>query len=309
MKLVLIIDKEIGVPRAMVIASLVGIALLSGCSSSAQSAGSTQKVRVVAATDVWGDITAQIAGSRVEITSIINNPDADPHSYEANARNQLALSRAKLVIENGGGYDDFMQRMVSAAGTDPTVLNVVRLSGITAPPGGDLNEHVWYDFPTVGRFVDAITSNLARLDPTGGKDFHANASRFESELANLEDEERSIKAADAGAGVAITEPVPVYLLQACGLVNETPPAFSRSVEDGTDVSPSVLAQTLALFSGHRVKLLAYNQQTSDSQTQQVLAAARRYRVAVVPVTETLPAGKNYLTWMASNLEAIRTALS
>jgi zinc/manganese transport system substrate-binding protein len=263
---------------------------------------------VVAATNVWGDIVSRIAGEHADVTSIISDPSADPHSYEANARNQLAISKARIVVENGGGYDDFMTRMVGAAGGERTVINVVKLSGKVAPAGGDLNEHVWYDFATVDRFVSALVNDLSRADPKDRTTFTANAAAFRAQLLQLEAVEAAIKSAHHGAGVAITEPVPLYMLQACGLVNKTPPAFSAAVEDGTGVSALVLAQTLQLFTDKSVQLLAYNEQTSGPETDQVLSAARANDIPVVPVTETLPDGMNYISWMTGNLAAISHAL-
>src|SRR6478752_6758802 len=111
-------------------------------------AGASGQVRVLASTNVWGDVAAQIGGEHVAVTSIISDPSADPHSFQSSARNQLALSKAALIIENGGGYDDFMQTMLASAASSAPVINAVNVSGL-APTDGELNEHVWYDFPTV----------------------------------------------------------------------------------------------------------------------------------------------------------------
>lgn len=296
----------------VVVAALV---LLAGCGASSDAgSGSTpvadSRIQVVASTNVYGDIVRQIAGDKVEVTSIISDPDQDPHSYEANTQTQLSLSKASVVVENGGGYDDFMDKMLKSAGnTSAKVLNVVDLSGRTAPAGGELNEHVWYDFPTVEKLATQLASTLSTIDSANGATYTANASAFTAKVKQLEATEASIKAADNGAGVAITEPVPVYLLTASGLVNKTPEEFSEAIEEGTDVPAAVLQETLDLFAKKQVKVLAYNEQTSGPETEKVLAAAKDNNVAVVPVTETLPAGKDYLTWMTGNLDALRTALS
>ena len=290
--------------------SLIGLAA-SACSSGA-SGDTAGAISVVASTSVYGDITAQIAGTlagrKVKITSIISDPHADPHSYEANTRDALAISRADLVIENGGGYDDFMNTMRSSAGGNAKVLDAVDVSGKKAAAGSDLNEHVWYDVVTVQKLAVRITDDLVKSDPADAGTFRANARGFAGKLGALAATEARIKAAHAGTAVAVTEPVPLYLLEACGLVNKTPLGFSHAVEAGTDVSPRVLQQTEQLFSGRQVALLAYNEQTSDRQTDQVLAAARSHGIPVVPVTETLPAGKNYVTWMAGNLAAVKSAV-
>jgi zinc/manganese transport system substrate-binding protein len=277
-------------------------------SSSARSA-SGASVFVVASTNVYGDIAKQIAGDKASITSIITDPGADPHSYEANTRTQLELSKADVVIENGGGYDDFVDTMLkSAHNRGAKVLNVVDISGKTAAGGEELNEHVWYDFPTVQKLADQLAGALSASDPSGASTFTANAAAFKQKLQQLEATEASIKAAHPGAGVAITEPVPLYLLEACGLVNKTPGEFSEAIEEGTDVPANVLQETLNLFAHKDVAVLAYNEQTSGPETEKVRNAANTNNVPVVPVTETLPDGKDYLTWMSGNLSAIQTAL-
>jgi zinc/manganese transport system substrate-binding protein len=293
--------------------AVAATALLSaGCGqSSAATASASSSIRVVASNDVWGDVAAVVGGSRVSVTSVISDPAVDPHSFEANARTELAVSRARVVIENGGGYDDFMTRLVRAAGSKATVIDAVEVSGKAAAAkaaGTEVNEHVWYDFPSVGRVADRIAAALGRADPRDAPSFRANAAEFRTKLDALITRERSDRTRTAGAGVAITEPVPLYLLQALGAVNKTPPAFSHAVEDGDGVSPSVLRQTTALFSSGAVKALVYNAQTGDVQTAALRKAAEAAHVAVVPVTETLPPGTNYLTWMSDNLHAISKAL-
>lgn len=263
---------------------------------------------MVASTNVYGDIVEQIGGAKVDVTSIISDPDQDPHSYEANTQNQLALSKAKLVVENGGGYDDFVDRMLKSSSASAEVVNAVKVSGKTAPKGGELNEHVWYDFPTVAKIADRIATALGKADTADAALFTKNAEAFKTKLTALEAKEAQIKKEHAGEGIAITEPVPLYLTTASGLVNKTPEAFSEAIEEGDDVSP-VLQATLAVFSDKQVAALVYNEQTSGPQTEKSKAAAKAAGIPVVPVTETLPAGKDYLGWMTSNVDALASALA
>jgi len=274
-----------------------------GGASPAAAAGSP--VAVVASTDVYGDIVKAIGGDAVAVTSVIDNPDKDPHEYEADAQTQLAISKAQLVVENGGGYDDFIDTMLAAKSSNPTVVNVVEVSGYDQEPAeGEFNEHMWYDFPTMEKLATRLSSDLATARPDQADTFQANAAAFTAELKKLQQGEADIKADHAGDGVAITEPVPVYLLDAAGLVNKTPDEFSEAIEEDSDVAPAVLQETLALFENKQVKLLAYNEQTSGPQTESVLEAAQQNDVAVVPVTETLPEGETYLTWMKKNVDAV-----
>lgn len=282
---------------------------LTGCSAGASGDTSDGKISVVASTNVYGDIASTIAGDAVDVTALMDNPAQDPHSFEASAQNQLAVSKADIIIENGGGYDDFMDTLRKSAGDKATVLNVVDISGKKAETGADLNEHVWYDFPTIQTFTGKLVAALSKADPSQAATFTKNAAAFTADLTALEQRTADLKQKYQGEGAAITEPVPLYMLDAIGLVNKTPEAFSSAIEEGTDVSPSVLNEMLHLFSGNAVKVFAYNEQTSGPETEKVLAAAKSAGVPVVPVTETLPAGKDYISWMTGNLDAVAKALS
>ncbi|WP_427896107.1 metal ABC transporter solute-binding protein, Zn/Mn family [Kribbella sp. GL6] len=293
--------------RLLVLPALaVAVALgTSACSSGDEAAvdSSAGKLKVVASTDVWGDLAGQVGGGKVEVTSIITSPDADPHEFEANTRNQAALAGAAVVIENGGGYDDFMDRMLKTAkNPSATVLNAVTISGRTG------NEHVWYDFPAVAKVVDRIEQAYAKAAPADAATFEQNATALKQKLDGLVQQEATLKTKYAGQPVAITEPVPLYLLEAVGLQNKTPAEFSEAIEEGSDVPAKVLAATLQLYSKHEVKLLAYNEQTSGPETEKLLAAAKQNNIPVVPVTETLPSGKDYIGWMTANLDAVGAAL-
>ncbi|MFF8973481.1 metal ABC transporter solute-binding protein, Zn/Mn family [Streptomyces sp. NPDC014995] len=304
--------------RLVALISGASLALLAGCGSSSDSASdgsasaspvSAAAVPVVASTNVYGDIVGQIGGPKVDVTSIISDPDQDPHSYEANTQNQLALSKAKVVIENGGGYDDFVDKMLKSGGNSSAkVINAVRVSGRTAPEGGELNEHVWYDFPTMAKVADRIATALGKADPGDAAAFTENAETFKAKLKPLEVREADIDKQHGGEAIGITEPVPLYMTEASGLVNRTPEEFSEAVEEGEDVSPKILQETLALYSGKQVKALVYNAQTSGPQTQKVENAAKAAGIPVVPVTETLPQGKDYLGWMTANVDALASAL-
>ncbi|MGW6546349.1 metal ABC transporter solute-binding protein, Zn/Mn family [Streptomyces massasporeus] len=299
--------------RRLALLTGASLALLAGCGSSSDPAdgkSTPARVAVVASTNVYGDIARRIGGDRIDVTSVISDPDQDPHSYEASPQNQLALSRAKVVIENGGGYDDFVDHMLKGGHDDSAeVINAVDVSGRAAPQDGELNEHVWYDFPTVAKVADRISTALAEADPGDAAAFAKNTAAFKAKLEPLEAREAQIKKAHGGDGVAITEPVPLYMIEASGLVNRTPAQFSEAIEEGDDVSPRVLQKSLALLSGKKVKALVCNEQTSGPQTEKAEAAAKAAGIPVVPVTETLPKGTDYLGWMTANLDALASALA
>jgi zinc/manganese transport system substrate-binding protein len=294
---------------------LAGCASGSAAPSDGASASADGALEVVASTDVYGDIAKQIGGDDVKVTSIIDSPDKDPHEYQATSRDQLALSTADVVIQNGGGYDDFIDTMVEAL-PDPgshVLLNASDISGYDQEPAeGEFNEHMWYDVPTMKKLAAEIAQALSKADDAGSSTFEANEEAFAEELDGIAAAEADAKAAGTGKGVAITEPVPLYLTTAMGLENRTPDEFSEAIEEGTDVPADVLAETLALFSEKQVAALVYNAQTTGSTTDQVVAAAKAAGVPVVPVTETLPAdlpaGSGYVEWMTENVDAVASAI-
>ena len=300
--------------RRLLPAALLPVLLLAGCSGTApaasSSASSSGKIDVVASTDVWGDVVERIGGSDVAVTSLIDDPTKDPHDYQATTRDQLAVTRARLVVVNGGGYDDFLDQLLKNAPSSTTTLNAADASGLDPHPAdGEFNEHIWYDLAAVSKISAAIADRLGELDPAGRSTFQRNLKTFQGSLADLQQEEASIKRTAAGKGVAITEPVPLYMTSALGLVDRTPEAFSKAVEEGDDIAPAVLQQELALLQQKRVAVLAYNGQTIDSTTQKVLDTAKSAGVPVVLVRETLPSGQDYLTWMRHDLAEFRAAVA
>jgi zinc/manganese transport system substrate-binding protein len=290
----------------VILLSALVSAALTGCAAPASK--DAAGIQVVAATSVYGDIARAIGGDAVSVTSLISDAAQDPHSFEASAQAQLALSHADVVIQNGGGYDDFVGTLLKGSdNADATVLDAVALSGLDAS-ADDFNEHVWYDLPAMGHVADELGAVFSRLDPKHTAQFTENVADFDRSIAELQAKSATVKEHHAGEGVAVTEPVPLYLLAACGLVDETPAAFSRAVEEGTGVAPALMHTTLQLLQGERVRLLVYNEQTSGPETEQLIAAAKASGTPAVPVTETLPPGTSYLGWMGDNLDAVTAAL-
>jgi zinc/manganese transport system substrate-binding protein len=325
-------------PRALSLLALpaAAVLVLSGCAAGDGAGGSSDDggaITVVASTNVYGDIATTVGGDAVDVTSVISDPSQDPHSYEADARTQLAVSRADVVIQNGGGYDEFMHTLLDASGSDAAVIDAVEVSGLDADEHGDeahadetdeahadgsgeaddhdhgeFNEHVFYSLPSMAALATAIADELGSVDPAQADTFTANAASFGEQIADLEAQAAEVKTAHDGESVAYTEPVPGYLFDAMGLVNVTPSDFSEAIEEGDDVSPAALNETLQLFSDGTVDLLAYNEQTSSPETEQVEKAAADAGVAIVPVTELLPTGDDYVSWQQSNIDAITAAL-
>jgi zinc/manganese transport system substrate-binding protein len=283
--------------------------LLGGCAGGTAVANegraSDGRIAVVASTDVWGSVVQEIGAGRVQVTSIIDNPSKDPHEYQATVRDRLAVSRAAVLVANGGGYDDFFGRLT--AGTGGALIDVASLSGRDASAPG-FNEHLWYDVPTVDRFADAVSAVLQRKDPAHRAGLRAALARFHAATAELAGEEAAVRRVAHGRGVAITEPVPLYVTAACGLVDRTPAGFASAVEEGRDAPPSVLRTQLRLLQDRRVAVLALNVQTEEPMTDLVVSVARAAGVPVVGFRETLPAGTGYLAMFHAELAALRSAV-
>jgi zinc/manganese transport system substrate-binding protein len=290
-------------------AALVPSLLLSSCSSGDGGDDPSAGISVVASTSVYAGIAQVVGGSLVSTTAFISSPGQDPHSYQASGRDILAVSKADLVIENGGGYDSFMGDLIDGAGGASRLINVVDQSGLPDRDSADFNEHVWYDVDVVRHTADDIASALAAIDPDHRSTFVANARRLDVQLVQLRDREAQLRPAVIGTPVAMTEPVPGYLLAALGLDDLTPQAFAEAVEEGEDVSVSTLAATLALAHDHEIAVLVYNEQTSGVITTQFVDAARAAGIPVVGVTETMPEGLDYVAWMRDNLDRLAAALS
>ncbi len=228
-------------------------------------------------------------------------------------------------MENGGGYDGFIHKLADDTGLDHgSVLNAVELSGlapeeqpVAAHADADghghehagFNEHVWYSLPAMARLADAVAAKLGELEPSSAETFRSNAAAFKDSLGGLEAKLAGIKASAGAAPVAVTEPVPLYLLEAAGLDNQTPDEYTAAIEEDTDVPPAVLKATTDLMKSGSIRLLAYNQQTEGPQTVDVKDAATAAGVPVVNFSETLPEGKSYLQWMTGNVDNIGKALA
>jgi zinc/manganese transport system substrate-binding protein len=301
---------------------------------------------VVASTNVYGEIASAIGGDLVDVTSIVSNASQDPHSFEPSARDQLAVSKADLIVENGGGYDAFIDALIESSGSEAPVVTAVEHShdwpenqghddhadddhaveaGATEAADehteeehdhdhGDhghvegFNEHVWYDPHTIVHVAEAIAVELGELSPENAETFTANAEAFVAEVEGLEASLAEIGAAHGGEQAFVTEPVPVYLLTAAGLENATPDAFSEAVEEGQDVAPATLLESLALLRDGAVNVVITNAQTAGAETQQIVDEAEARGIPVIAFSETLAEGETYISWMQANIEALSTAL-
>lgn len=300
---------------------LVLVGLLAGlvaCGSSKKSSAGTHSsattapagskvVNVVAGENFWGNIVSQIGGSRVKVTSIISNPNTDPHEYESDVKDSVALAHADFVLENGLGYDDFMTKLLAGSPkSGREVLSVQKVLNIT---GTDPNPHIWYGTARLHTVASAIAGELGRLDPGESTTFTANAAAFDTSLKPILTVIATIKSKYAGTKIAYTERVPGYLVDAAGLKLGVPASFTQAVEDGDDPSPADTTAFDSAITHKTVKALLYNGQVVDSQTTKIKQLATSSGVPIIGVTETLPpTDKDFQTWQLRQAKQLLTAL-
>ncbi len=289
----------------------LGVALLAaGCTSSLAFGPSDPAGKIVAvgAENEYADVIGQVGGKYVQVNAIMSNPNTDPHTFEASASVARQVSSAQLVVQNGLGYDEFMNTIEDAVPSSARKVIVVQhLLGL---PDSTPNPHLWYQPSTMPAVARAIAADLAALQPAHAAYFRANASAFAASLKGWTNALAAFKAAYPGTPVATTEPVADYLLQAAGADNLTPWAFQADVMNGTDPSAQDVAVQRGLFSQHKVKVFIYNQQVTDSLTESFITLARANGIPVVGVYETMPEpGYHYQSWMLAEVRDLQKAVA
>jgi zinc/manganese transport system substrate-binding protein len=261
---------------------------------------------VVAAENFWGNIAAQIGGDHVHVTSIISDPNTDPHTYETNAQDAGEISSAKLVIKNGLGYDDFIDKILATSNdSGRRVLSIQQVLGVQS---ADANPHIWYATARLPAVVSKMADELSAIDPADKAMFHSNAKHFDASLQPLLNVIAQIKQRYAGSPIAYTERVPGYLVEAAGLRLATPASFSQALEDGNDPSPQDTAAFDSAITNHHVRVLLYNSQVVDSQTDRIKQLAKTARVPIVGVSETMPPNATFQSWQLAQDKALLKAL-
>ncbi len=287
----------------------VAIVALGSCGPTVSPTPSTAgaPIAVLGAENFYADLLAQIGGSRVTASSILNDPSADPHEYEASPAAAKLVADSKLVIVNGIGYDDFMEKLLGASTKpDRVIINVQDLLGVK----DDVNVHVWYDPNTMPKIADAAATALAKLEPQNAAYFSEQKAKYLAALKPVNDKIATLKAKYAGSPIAFTENVAGYLTDAIGLNVVTPPAFMEAIESGTDPAPADVATERDLLTGHKVKALMYNAQVTSPLTEQIRELAVSSNVPVVPVAETIPPTfKTFQEWQLAQLDELERALA
>ncbi|WP_280183159.1 metal ABC transporter solute-binding protein, Zn/Mn family [Nocardia cyriacigeorgica] len=285
----------------------VAVGLATALSLTACGTGSddaSDKPSVVASTNVWGNIAATVAGPDAEVESIITDPAGDPHSHETSAIESAAITDADLVVYNGGGYDEFIDKAIDGTGKRAVNAFESRADDIR----DDENEHVWYDIDTVAVVADRIAQALGEIDPDNATGYTDRAAAFKDSLNGVRSYTTSTRTAHPGAPIMQTEPLAHYLLLDAGAKDVTPHEYQEAIEQETDPAPAAVAATRDLITGKQVRAMVYNVQTEDNTSKELRAQAEVAGIPVVEVTETLPAGVDYVTWQTDNARAIASAL-
>lgn len=282
------------------ILALAATLAFTGCAPAQQIDG---KVKIVASTSVWADVANSVGGNLVEVTSIIDSPTKDPHSYEATARDQLSVEKSNLVIANGGGYDDFIEKLAQAAGNK----QILRIATSVTAVSWQENEHIWYSISAVGEAAYAIADTLGALDKDNAQTYTTNADKFVDGLTGVAAMYNQVRKNTNGAKFFATEPIANWLLTDLGMANQTPADFSKAIENETDIAPSVMKESLDLIKSGSIKYLVVNSQTLNAQVRQIIDAAKAAGVRQVVLSEVMPTGAGYVEWMGDNLVTIDPA--
>jgi len=289
---------------ALLIPTLLAATTVAGCGSS--SPARAGRIVAVGAENEYANVISQIGGKYVGVRAIMSNPNTDPHTFEASPSVAEEVSAAKLVVQNGVGYDTFMNKIESASSdSSRRVIDVQTLLGL---PDSTPNPHLWYAPTTMPKVATALVKDLSALAPSDRAYFAANARRFDASLKPWLNAMAAFTRQHPGTPVATSEPVGDYMLRAAGTHNLTPFNLQADIMNGVDPAPQDIGLQNSLFKDHRVKVFLYNQQVTDTLTQSFLQQAAKYHVPVVGVYETMPLGYRYQSWMLAEVNALQRAV-
>jgi zinc/manganese transport system substrate-binding protein len=288
-----------------------GIGLLTAAATMAAigpvAQASSRRIVAVGAENEYANVISQIGGSYVSVSAIESNPNTDPHTFEASPAVAEVVSKASLIVQNGVGYDSYMNKIEAASPNSSRKVVVVQ--SLLGLPNDTRNPHLWYKPVTMPAVAKAVANDLADLDPSHAAYFRSRVSAFDKSLKPWLNDIAAVKKEFPDATVAVTEPVGDYMLNAVGAAILTPWSLQADIMNGVDPSPQDVSTEQNLFSQHRVKVFLYNQQVTDSLTASFLSLAKHDHIPVVGVYETMPTpGYDYQSWMLAEVNALKAAL-
>ncbi len=294
----------------LAVSGLLGGSLLVACTANSPSAGAGTSgvIKAIGAENEYANVLSQIGGKYVAVSSILNNPNTDPHTFESSPSVAEEVSAAELIVQNGVGYDGFMNKIESASPN--SARKVIVVQHVLGLPDSTQNPHLWYNPKTMPAVAKVMAADLSSLDPSQAAYFQANLTAFDNSLKPWLSAIAAFRAKYAGTAVATTEPVADYLLSAMGMKNLTPWVFQADIMNGVDPAPQDISLENGFFTKHQVKVFCYNQQVVDSLTASIRQTAQSAGVPVVGVYETMPTpGYDYQSWMMAELDAIQAAIT
>jgi zinc/manganese transport system substrate-binding protein len=283
--------------------------VLSACGTPATggNTGSSRTLSVIAGQNFWGSIAAQLGGSHASVTSIVTNPNADPHDYESSPKDARAFATADYVVLNGAGYDDWASKLLS--GNPNQNRKVFTVADLLHKKAGD-NPHFWYNPDWVEQVADHITADYKAIDSADAGYFDQQRAAFHAALQPYHDRIAKIKSSFSGVSVGSTESIFVYLATALNLNLISPAEFMQAVAEGNDPPAQTVAEFQDLITGKKIKVLVYNVQTSTSVTENLKLLATQNGIPVVGVSETLqPVDATFQEWQDAQLLTLQNALN
>jgi zinc/manganese transport system substrate-binding protein len=291
--------------KAMLLLTAIAlVSLISSCGN-AKVASNSGKIKIVVAENFYGEVAQAVGGDLVEVVSLLNSPDMDPHDYEPTPQASKDVDAAKVVIYNGIGYDEWMKKLIDASSDAKNKTVIAVGSDIMGKKDGD-NEHLWYNPDTFPKYAKDLADKLGKLDPEHAAIYTKQADTYIATLAPFTDLAKELKQASP-LPIAVSEPVFGYMAEALNLT-VSDKKFEAAVQSGVDPAPSDIAQLQDNIKTKKIKMFINNIQTSNPTVANLVALSKENGVAIIEVTETLPKGKNYIQWMTGQLNQIKTAI-
>jgi len=280
--------------------------VLTACGPAGRTADKPSAVQVVAAENIYGDLCQQIGGVHVNVVSVLSDPNVDPHEYESNVETAKQIADADVVVANGGGYDDWIDKiMATSPGSKRVALHAFDLAPVKLKD----NEHVWYNPDNVVVIAQAIADALKLKDPANGADYDSNLAVLKTEISKLNAQLLQLKGKYSGTPIVLTETIFLYQSELIGLNVLTPWTFDKAIAEGNDPSPADAVLAESQLTSKKGKVLVYNVQTITPITTKLETEAKALGIPVVAVSETMPPGAHYQSWMAKQLDALGEALA
>jgi zinc/manganese transport system substrate-binding protein len=278
----------------LVASALAVVLLLAGCQSPNKVEGT---VKVVASTNMWGNIASEVGGSLISVTSIIQNIGENPHDYKPNDKDKQAIAEANLVIVNGGGFDEPLTELANSSSAN----KVINVADTAEAVDGKTNPHIWYSVSAVGEIAYKIADELSVLDPNNTATYSENVEKFVDGLTGVAFGYSDVRGETDGAKYLALESVGQWLAEDLGLKDETPAGLLEAVANKANVTDQSVSEAMALLKSKKIKFLFIDEQTQNATTQKLVLAAGDAGVKVIALSEVLPSGVSYLDWMGNLL--------